>query len=61
MGQTVLSFDQITCFQTTKLLLCFLTKILLKEKSVEPDQINRIVPNPNFLEISETERIWRVC
>ena len=33
MGQTVLFFDQKTCFdQKTKLLLCFLTKILLKEK-----------------------------
>ena len=40
MGQTVLSFDQKTCFdQKTKLILCFLTKILLKEKSAEPDQI----------------------
>ena len=39
MGQSVLSFDQKTCFdQKTKLLLGFLTKILLKE-SVEPDQI----------------------
>ena len=40
MGQTVLSFDHKTCFdQKTKLLLCFLTKFLLKEKSAEPDQI----------------------
>ena len=40
MGQTVLSFDQKTCFdQKTKFLLSFLTKILLKEKSPEPDQI----------------------
>ena len=40
MGQTVLSFDQKTCFdQKTKMLLCFLTKILLKDKSAEPDQI----------------------
>ena len=40
IGQTVLSFDQKTCFnQRTKLLLCFLTKILLKGKSAEPDQI----------------------
>ena len=40
MGQTVLSFDQKTCFdQKSKLLPCFLTKILLKEKSVKPDQI----------------------
>ena len=40
MGQTVLSFDQKTCFdQKTTLLLCFLTKILLKEKSAESDQI----------------------
>ena len=34
MGETVLSFDQ-----KTKLLVCFLTKILLKEKSAEPDLI----------------------
>ena len=40
MGQIVLSFDQKTCFdQKTKLLLYFLTKILLKEKSAESDQI----------------------
>ena len=40
MGQTVLSFDQKTCFdQKTKLLLCFLTNIFLKEKNVEPGQI----------------------
>ena len=40
MGQTILSFDRKTCFdQKTKLLLCFLSKILLKEKSDEPDQI----------------------
>ena len=40
MGQTVLSFDQKTCFdQKTKLLVCFLTKIFLKEKSAEPNQI----------------------
>ena len=40
MGQTILSFDQKTCFdQKTKLLLCFLTKIPVKEKSAEPDQI----------------------
>ena len=40
MGQTVLSFDQKTCFDRKKKLLhCFLTKILLKEKSAEPDQI----------------------
>ena len=40
MGQTVLSFDQKICFdQKTKLLLCFLTKIFLKEKNAEPDQI----------------------
>ena len=40
MGQTVLSFDQKTCFdQKTKLVLCFLSKIPLKEKSVKPDQI----------------------
>ena len=33
MGQTVLFFDQKTCFdQKKKLLLCFLTKILPKEK-----------------------------
>ena len=82
MGQSVLSFDHKTCFdQKTKLLLCFLTKFLLKEKSAEPDQIklalflkkmiktflkgqygsNRIVPNPNFLKISETEKDWTVC
>ena len=36
MGQTVLSFDQRTCFdQKTKLLICFLTK----EKRARPDQI----------------------
>ena len=40
MGQTVLFFDQNTCFdQKTKLLLWFLTKIFLKEKSAEADQI----------------------
>ena len=40
MGQTVLSFDQKTRFdQKTKLLLCFLTKIFLKEKNAEPGQI----------------------
>ena len=40
MGQTVLSFDQKICFdQKAKLLLCFLTQILLKEKSAEPHQI----------------------
>ena len=40
MGQTVLSFDQKTCFdQKAKLLPCFLTKMLLKEKNAEPDQI----------------------
>ena len=40
MGQTVLSFDQKTCFdQKTKLLLCFLAQILLKEKRAESDQI----------------------
>ena len=40
MGQTVLSFDQKICFDLkTKLLLCFLTKIFLKEKNAEPDQI----------------------
>ena len=32
MDQTILSFDQKTCFdQKTKLLLCFLNKVLLKE------------------------------
>ena len=40
IGQSVLSFDQKTCFdQKSKLLPCFLTKILLKEKIAEPDQI----------------------
>ena len=40
MGQTVLSFDQKTCFdQKSELPPCFLTKILLKEKSAEPDPI----------------------
>ena len=40
MGQTVLSFDLKTCFdQKTKLLLCFLAQILLKEKRAESDQI----------------------
>ena len=40
MGQTVLSFDQNTCFDhKTKLLLCFLAKILLKEKRGNSDQI----------------------
>ena len=40
MGQTVLFFDQNTCFdQRTKFLLSFLTKFFLKEKSGEPDQI----------------------
>ena len=35
-----ISFDQKTCFyQKTKLLLCLLTKIFLKEKSAEPDQV----------------------
>ena len=37
MGQTVLSFDQKTCFDQKS--PCFLTKILLKEKSAEPDPI----------------------
>ena len=40
MGQTVLSFDQKACFdQKSELPPCFLTKILLKEKSAEPDPI----------------------
>ena len=40
MSQTVLSFDQKTCFdQNTKWLLCFLAQILLKEKMAESDQI----------------------
>ena len=40
MGQTALSFDQKTCFNpNTKLLLCFLTKILLKEKRAKPGRI----------------------
>ena len=40
MGQTLLSFDQKTCFdQKSELPPCFLTKILLKEKSAEPDPI----------------------
>ena len=40
MGQTALSFDQKTCFNpNTKLLLCFLTKTLLKEKRAKPGQI----------------------
>ena len=40
IGQSVLSFDQKTCFdQKSKLLPCFFTKILLKEKIAEPDQI----------------------
>ena len=40
LGQTVLSFNQKTCFdQKANLLLCFLIKIILKEKSTEPDQI----------------------
>ena len=40
MGQTVLSFDQKTCCdQKAELPPCFLTKILLKEKSAEPDPI----------------------
>ena len=40
MGQTVLSFDQKTCFNPkTKLLLCLLTKIFLYEKRAETDQI----------------------
>ena len=40
MGQTVLSFDQKTCFdQKTKLLLCFLAHILLKEKIAGSGQI----------------------
>ena len=40
IGQSVLSFDQKTCFdQKSKLLPCFLTKSLLKEKIAEPDQI----------------------
>ena len=39
MGQTVL-----TCFdQKTKLFLRFLTKILLKEKSAELDQIKLVL------------------
>ena len=33
-GQTVFSFDQ-----KSKMLRCFLTKLLLNEKSAEPDQI----------------------
>ena len=40
ISQTVLSFDQKTCFdQKTKLLLCFLAQILLKENRAESDQI----------------------
>ena len=40
MGQTILSSDQKTCFdQKSKLLHCYSIKILLKEISVEPDQI----------------------
>ena len=40
MDQTVLSFDQNTCLdQKPKFLPCFLTKILLKEKCAEPEQI----------------------
>ena len=43
-GQTVLSFDQKTCFdQKSKLLPCFLTKILFKEKSAESDQIQSVL------------------
>ena len=39
-GQTVLSFHQKTCFdQKSKLLPCFLTKLLLNEKSTEHDKI----------------------
>ena len=39
-GQTILSSDQKTCFdQKSKLLHCYSIKILLKEISVEPDQI----------------------
>ena len=41
MVQTVLSFDQKTCFnQKTKLWICFLTKILLKEKRAGPDKFS---------------------
>ena len=41
-GQTLLPFDQKTCFdQKSKLLPCFLTKILLKEKRAEPHQIKK--------------------
>ena len=40
MSQTVLSFDQKTCFdRKTKLIFCFLAQILLKEKRAESDQI----------------------
>ena len=40
MGQTVFSFDEKTSFdQKTKLLLCFLGQIFLKEKRTESDQI----------------------
>ena len=39
-GQTILSSDQKTWFdQKSKLLHCYSIKILLKEISVEPDQI----------------------
>ena len=39
-GQTLLHFDQKACLdQKSKFLPCFLNKILLKEKSAEPDQI----------------------
>ena len=57
-GQTLLPFDQKFCLdQKSKLLPCFLTKILLKEKRAEPHQIkkqnkkmikNRIAPDSNL-------------
>ena len=40
MDQTVLFFDQKTCLdQKPKFLPCFLTKILIKGKRAEPEQI----------------------
>ena len=43
MGQTILSFDRKTCFdQKTKLLLCFLSKILLKEKLMNQIKSNQL-------------------
>ena len=52
MGQTVLSFNQTNCFdQNSKLLLCFLVQILLKDKRVESDQIKLALLQEKWLKL----------